>query len=140
MLKFPKMPLWVRMYYRLAVPFKVPRLLLEAFFTSVDRNPLHDGKRELVGKKKIHVSECFSLEHTKACGKALGMTINEFMICSLSVTLKTWFEELGDTKTNKVRIGVPVNIRWQMYETYDDVKLENKFAPMPVQIDIVKDP
>ena len=42
----------------------------------------------------------------------MDMTINELMICALSVTLKKWFEELGDTKTNKVRVGVPVNIRW----------------------------
>ena len=27
-----------------------------------------------------------------------------------------------------------------MYKTYDDVKLENKFAPMPIQIDICREP
>ena len=130
MLKFPKMPFIGRMYYRLMVPFMIPLILLDALFIKVDRNPLHDGVRNLTGKKTVAVSECFGLDKVKKASKALDLTINELMMASLSVALKRWFEEQGEKSINKIHIGIPVNIRWQMYPSYDEVELENKFAPM----------
>lgn len=49
------------------------------------------------------------------------------------------FKERGDEKTKRMRIAVPANIRWKQYETYDDVKLENKIAPIPLKIDLFAD-
>lgn len=40
----------------------------------------------------------------------------------------------GDTKTTSVNIVIPANIRFKHYETIDELKLENKFAPIPVVI------
>ena len=68
------------------------------------------------------------------------MTINELMICSLSLTLKKWFVELGDTTSDRVRLAIPVNVRWSNLEKFDDVKAENKFSSMPIQIDLCEDP
>ena len=33
-----------------------------------------------------------------------------------------------------MKIGVPCNIRWKFYNTYDEVELENKFAPIPIKV------
>ena len=49
------------------------------------------------------------------------------------------FEDRGDTKTDRMQIAVPVNIRWAPYKTYDEVQLENKFSPMPVKIPLDTD-
>jgi hypothetical protein len=35
---------------------------------------------------------------------------------------------------------MPVNIRWDPYATFDSVKLENKFAPVIVDIPLLSDP
>ena len=34
---------------------------------------------------------------------------------------------------------MPVNIRWEMYPTFEEVELENRFAPMQLKIDLIKD-
>ena len=51
LLKFPTVPFIIRLMYRLAVPFFVPFILLDGLRNTIDSNPLHDGKRELTGKK-----------------------------------------------------------------------------------------
>lgn len=106
------MPLWGRMMYRMAVPFMIPFILLDAIKTKVVPNPLHDGKRELTGRKRVYVSKAFKLDECKVASKALNLTINEMMTASLSVTLKKLFEDMGDHKTTEIKIGLPVNIRW----------------------------
>ena len=37
-------------------------------------------------------------------------------------------------------MALPANIRWSRYERYEDVKLENKFAPYPLTIPLLRDP
>ena len=36
-------------------------------------------------------------------------------------------------------MGIPVNIRWEPYYTFDSVKLENKFAPMLIDLPLISD-
>jgi WS/DGAT C-terminal domain len=53
--------------------------------------------------------------------------------------VKQYFEEKGDTKTNKMNIAIPATIRFSHYGTWEKVKFENKFAPMPMTIPLVRD-
>ena len=39
-----------------------------------------------------------------------------------------------------MQICIPANIRWQLYEKFEDVKLENKFAPVALSIPICANP
>jgi len=53
--------------------------------------------------------------------------------------LKNSGDPLG-TKSDeeaKMNICLPANIRWKMYETKEDVKLENKFAGIPLTVPLV---
>jgi len=75
----------------------------------------------------------------KKTSRSLGITINELMISALSMAMARLFKERGDEKSSRMRIAVPANIRWKYYDNYDDVKLENKFAPMPLKIDLASD-
>lgn len=34
---------------------------------------------------------------------------------------------------------IPANIRWTMYKTFEEVELENKFAPIPLTIPVESD-
>jgi hypothetical protein len=45
----------------------------------------------------------------------------------------------GDFKTNKINIAIPANIRFGHYGTWEKVKFENKFAPVPIVIPIDSD-
>lgn len=45
----------------------------------------------------------------------------------------------GDTKTNEISICIPANIRYRHYETLEELKLENKFAPVAVVIPLKAD-
>ena len=56
------------------------------------------------------------------------------MISALSLATARLFKDRGDEKNKRIRIAVPCNIRWKYYNTYEEVKLENKFAPMPVKV------
>ena len=61
------------------------------------------------------------------------------MTTALSMAVKRYFEAKGDSKTDKINIAVPVNIRWEPYTTFDSVKMENKFAPMVLQLPLNSD-
>jgi hypothetical protein len=62
------------------------------------------------------------------------------MTCALSIALKRYFISVGDDRTSSLKIAMPVNIRWEPYATFDSVKLENKFAPVTVEIPLLSDP
>mmetsp|Transcript_842 Transcript_842/g.1275 ORF Transcript_842/g.1275 Transcript_842/m.1275 type:complete len:290 (-) Transcript_842:110-979(-) len=123
-----------RCMLRAMVPFYLPIILWESYLRRRDRNPLHDGRRKLTGEKRIAISKEYNFAKIKATSRTLGVTINEVMISALSMATARLFKERGDEKNQRMRIAVPCNIRWKYYKTYDEVELENKFAPMPIKI------
>jgi hypothetical protein len=46
---------------------------------------------------------------------------------------------IGDKKTDHINIAIPANIRYSHYESWEKVKLENKFAPVPLTIPLDSD-
>ena len=126
-------------FFRIMVPFMIPSLILAELKRIIDRNVLHDGKRALTGKKKVALSDPYDFAEIKATSKILKCTINELLSSSLAVAMKNLFEERGDKTTDTIQLAMPVNIRWGPYATYDDVKLENKFAPMLLKLPLCSD-
>jgi hypothetical protein len=45
-------------------------------------------------------------------------------------------KEKGDTP-KEVQICIPANIRFEFYPTREDVKMENKFAAIPLKLPLV---
>jgi NRPS condensation-like uncharacterized protein len=135
LMKTGKINFWWRMLFRLMAPLLVPALFIDAFATKVLRNPMPDGVRKLTGVKKCAISDHFETAEIKATSKALKVTINDLMTSSLSVAVSRYFKE-KDPASNHTRLNValPANIRWSRYERFEDVKLENKFAPYPLTI------
>ena len=68
------------------------------------------------------------------------MTINDLVTACLATGIKQYFESKGDKhNTKKINIGIPGNIRFGPYESWKDVKFENKFAPMPIVVPLEND-
>ena len=140
LLPFKPIGLWQRIAIRAMVPLYLPLILWESYLRRKDRNPLHDGRRKLTGEKKVAISKEFDFLTIKMASKSLGVTINEMLIGALSTAISRLFKEKGDEKSKRIRIAMPCNIRWKYYNTYDEVELENKFAPMPLKIDLTDEP
>ena len=48
--------------------------------------------------------------------------------------MSQYFEMKGATGIKKINIAIPANIRFAHYPTWEKVKFENKFAPLPLTI------
>jgi len=113
---------------------------MNSVFNFYTTNPLHDGKREVTGVKNVALGKKTELAPVKEACKKLGVTVNDMMTCALSIALKRYFISVGDEQTSSCKIAMPVNIRWKPYNTFESVKLENKFAPIAVEIPLLSDP
>ena len=58
------------------------------------------------------------------------------MVSAMSIATARLFKDRGDEKSKRMRIAMPCNIRWKYYDSFEEVRLENKFAPMPLKIDL----
>ena len=139
LIPFKKVSFINRCMLRAMVPFYVPVVLWQSYLRRRDRNPLHDGKRKLTGEKRCALSREFDFAEVKKTSRSLNSTINELMISCLQVTVARFFKEHGDEKNKRFRIAMPCNIRWKQYETFEEVKMENRFAPMPLKVAITSD-
>ena len=128
-----------KLLLNLGVPFYLPLIFFKLILAGYKPNPLHDGVRNLSGIKKVATSQDFLLSDVKAAAKNKGVTINDLMTSSLSATVKETFEAMGDKTSDTIRIVIPANIRWAYYPTAKDVKLENKFAVVPLDIPLRRD-
>jgi len=54
---------------RMMVLFLIPKLMVPAFFTKPIKSALHDGRRELTGKKVAASSSDILFQEIKACSK-----------------------------------------------------------------------
>lgn len=41
------------MFLRLSFFLRIPKIMMDVITTKIDRNPYHDGKRNLSGEKKV---------------------------------------------------------------------------------------
>lgn len=103
------------------------------------KNPLHDGIRNLSGRKLSATSGDIFFKEVKAASKSLKVTINDMVTSCVGSAIKKYFEMQGDKDTNIMHIAIPVNIRFAHYGSWDKVKFENKFAPFPLTIPLVAD-
>jgi hypothetical protein len=67
------------------------------------------------------------------------VTINDLITACLATGVKEYFELKGDKETAQFNLVIPANIRFQHYGSWEKVKFENKFAPVPLTIPLRKD-
>jgi hypothetical protein len=101
LLPFPrKISFLERLLVRLSFPFYLPKIIWGVLKTKQDLNPLHDGKRQLSGRKLVSTSKDIKFADVKRASKNLGVTINDLVTSSLGSALKSYFEDKGDRKTS----------------------------------------
>jgi len=122
------------------LPISGIKTLIRTLTTPQDKNTLHDGLRKnLTGQKVTAVSKEISFPEIKEKSKTLGCTINDLMTTSLVLAISKYFKENND-QSKAFNICMPANIRWNMYQTPEELKLENKFAPIPLRFETETDP
>ncbi len=85
------------------------------------------------GKKRVAWGEPMPLDQVKSIGKALGCSINDVLLASVSGAIGDWLRDQGDDPTGKeIRAMVPVNLR-PLDEAW---KLGNRFGLAPLVLPI----
>lgn len=90
------------------------------------------------GKTNVATSDLIDFRLLKALSKTTGITINDIVTSALSCSMNKLFKEHGDTEES-FNLCIPANIRFKFYPTVDDVKLENKFAALPLRVPLTED-
>jgi diacylglycerol O-acyltransferase / wax synthase len=100
--------------------------------TMADDSPtLLKGKPS--GKKRVAWGEPIPLDQVRAIGKALGCSINDVLLASVSGAVGNWLRAQGDDPAGKeIRAMVPVNLR-PLEEAW---KLGNRFGLAPLVLPI----
>jgi len=85
------------------------------------------------GRKRVAWGEPIPLEQVKTIGKALGCSINDVLLASVSGAIGDWLRAQGDDPEGKeIRAMVPVNLR-PLDEAW---KLGNRFGLAPLVLPI----
>lgn len=138
-INFPTIPWYTRWMIRLMIPISIVRLLIMIVTQPPTKNKMRDPRNEkFTGKKHCFYSDQIPFDSVKKASRNLKCTINDVMTCAVSKAVGDYLSKRGD-ESKEINICIPANIRWGMYKKYEDVKLENKFAPIALTIPLVKD-
>lgn len=118
---------------RLMMPFYIPQILKDTVLARADDNMFTRNKSKMTGNISISSTEGINLDAMKEFSKKMGISINDLVLCALTTTLNTIFKENNDP-VEEFKIVVPANIRFKFYPTKEEVKLENKFAAIPLTV------
>lgn len=114
----------------------IPFLLWDTASIKKDDNYITKNKKKgFSGIMNCDCSEDFKFKEVKELSKKIGggVTINDLMSSAITCSLKKLFKENGD-KNDSVQIVVPASVRFEFYPKREDVKLENKFSAIPVNL------
>lgn len=122
---------------RIMAPFQIPSIFKNSFGSKPDVN-YFTKKRAAAGglSGKINCSasyEDIELSSIKELSKYKGITINDVMMASITTALNTIFTEQGE-KIDTIKMALPANLRFKFYKSRRDVKMENKFAALPLTV------
>ena len=92
MIPMRKMTQIQKILLKISVPFYIPKILIDILVKKNDKNILHDGKRELSGKKIVVSSENILFKDVKLAAKSLKVTINDLVTACVTSSFKTYFD------------------------------------------------
>ena len=136
-----RFPLWQRVFLNLLVPLMIGLIVIKQIFIwSPENNAIKNDKiaSKMSGLKNISIGKTIPIEAVKARCKQLDVTINEFVFAIISLTMKQFCVENGDTKTESIRIALPFSLR-ESCRHPTDFAFCNDFAIFPVDMRLVTD-
>jgi len=113
-------------------------MILETLFMKTEKSCLNNGIKALSGKKVLYHSNELNFNLIKDSSRKLNMTINDLFTAAVSVGVKKYMKKRNDP-CQSLQLVIPAAVRWEFYQTFESVKLENKFAAFPVKIPLVED-
>jgi NRPS condensation-like uncharacterized protein len=102
-------------------------------FANKDQNFITKNKGNLSGLLNIASSRTIDFRLLKCLSKTVNFTINDIVTSALSTSMNTIFKENKDPNKS-FKCVIPANIRFKFYATPEQVKLENKFAVVPLTV------
>jgi hypothetical protein len=124
-----------KLFLRCLTPFYIPKMIVQALLSRADSNSLVANKGPLTGKINISSAPPINLVALKVVTKKLKITVNDILLCALTTSLSKIFKE-NNEKVDNVTLMIPANIRFKFYAERKDVRLENKFAAIPLSVPI----
>ena len=103
-------------------------------FVARDDNVFTRGKSKMTGVINASSSSVIDFDKVKKFAKQNQLTINDLVMSSLSSAMHEYLEG----KEHKISICLPANVRFEFYQKYQDIKLENKFSVIPLTIPLKK--
>ena len=94
---------------------------------------------KLSGEKKLAIGKKFPLDDLKRSAKDLGVSINDICSAALSAGMTEYLKEIGDEKIGPMTVLIPVNLRKEKVRKPEDVKLQNNFIIVLIDL-IIGDP
>lgn len=126
-------PIFQRIFVRLTMFLHFPQMLIESVLTPTDKNSLMKNKANLSGNINITSAPVIQLSDIKSLSRKLKITINDIILSSLTTALHRVFEGRKE-EVKEVNLTIPANIRFSFYDSAATVKLENKFAAIPLRV------
>jgi len=143
-IKVKDVTLLQQLLLKISAPFYVPLLLIDTMFSGRDKNIMTKNKKNLTGLVNCSSNKGIDMQSIKDLSKKLGISINDLIMSATSVTLKEYFRINGDPiglsdKKEELSVFMPANIRYSLYKEKKDVKIENKFAAVPLKMPLISD-
>jgi NRPS condensation-like uncharacterized protein len=96
----------------------------------------------MTGKLSISSSRKMKTADIKSLSKKSGVTINDIVLLSMCSSLKKYLKDKGDRAGDEdvetdIQIMMPANLRWGFYKSREDIKIENKFAALPIKMPLI---
>lgn len=88
MLPIKEVPWISRMLLRILTPLYILKIVIDTLKKKIDHNLLHDGIRNLSGKKVSAAGKDFLVADIKKTSKVLKMTINDMITSCIGTAIK----------------------------------------------------
>ena len=107
-------------------PFFIFYYLIPTMFKRADKFSITNTK--LTGERNFAAGKSFNLQDLKKTAKALKVSINDLTSAALSAGLTEYLQEKGDLTKGPLTATIPVNLRTKKIHRPSDIKLENNFT------------
>ena len=117
-----------RLCRAVALPLSAPGILLRRLTWLPDQSGMHGPP--LSGTKRVAWTRPVELGVVKRAKRALGATVNDVLMASVSGAFSRYLAEHGGTPPPRFLVSMPVNVRLPD----QPLRFDNQFAPVPLEL------
>jgi hypothetical protein len=134
----PELKWWQRILMYFSIPYNLYWIFMRYNFYPADVNPLTTKHPHNSGVKRGFFAKEYMVADVKTKAKEMKVSVNDFLMTVLSMTMKEYFISKGDEKSSRILMYVPYSIR-QKEADPQNFDFTNQFAIFPVILDLVND-